>query len=216
MVGWMILWQTKVFCRQNPPPGNKWPPGPVLSLAKIPHPGHRLATANCPSMPAVPAKENARASRRRPAGYHPHPILGQKKLSDDIKQTTRGLGETAARQRRFLGHRGSSPPPRPSAPVRGQKLPPQGGGHQVGRKQTQTLWMKKGKLFLTHRYEKAGRMAFYPDSPPRSQPAGDTSKNRFCPKRSLICSICSLRCAPTFMKLLSPEVSPEIFTQERI
>jgi hypothetical protein len=43
--------------------------------------------------------------------------------------------------------------------------------------------MKKGELFLTHRYEKAGRMAFYPDSPPRSQPAGDTSKKPILPKK---------------------------------
>ena len=41
-------------------------------------------------------------------------------------------------------------------------------------------------------------------------------KSRFYPERSLHCSICFLRRAPTFVKLLSAGVSPEIFTQQRV
>jgi hypothetical protein len=51
--------------------------------------------------------------------------------------------------------------------------------------QTQTLWMKKGKLFLRHRYGKAERMALDPDSPRTSeQGRRHTETNRLCPKRA--------------------------------
>ena len=109
--------------------------------------------------------------------------LHQKKHRDYLKPTPGRLGKAPARQRCFLGHCRSSPPQRASAPVRGQKLPPQGGVHQVGRKQTQTLWMKKGKLFLRHRYGKAERIALDPDSPRTSEQAGDIPKQTDCARK---------------------------------
>ena len=43
--------------------------------------------------------------------------------------------------------------------------------------------MKKGKLFLRHRYGKAERMALDPDSPRTSEQAGDIPKQTDCARK---------------------------------
>jgi len=43
--------------------------------------------------------------------------------------------------------------------------------------------MKKGKMFLMNRYEKAGLMAFYPDSPRRSELAADIPEKSIVPQK---------------------------------
>jgi len=41
--------------------------------------------------------------------------------------------------------------------------------------------MKKGKMVLKHRYDKAGRVAFYPDSTRESEPAADMPEKTIVP-----------------------------------
>ena len=43
--------------------------------------------------------------------------------------------------------------------------------------------MKKGKLFLRHRYGKAERIALDPDSPRTSEQAGDIPKQTDCARK---------------------------------
>ena len=92
----------------------------------------------------VSAQERAETGRRRFTRYYSESLLLRRKSS--LITSNRPLedwGKLLARQCRLVGDSGPSPSPRPSAQVRRQELPPQGGIHPVDGKQTKSFRMKK-------------------------------------------------------------------------